>query len=339
MSLRDPLLVDSLGRAITYLRISVTDRCNLRCVYCMPPDAFAAGAAQHLPRAAILRYEEIAQVVRLAAQYGVRKVRLTGGEPLVRPDLPHLVRLLAAIPQIEEISLTTNGLLLEKMAPALQAAGLKRVNISLDTLQPEKFARITRGGSFQAAWRGIEAAERAGLHPIKINVVAMRGVNDDELPALARLSITRGWDVRFIELMPVSNQAAWGEGFPAPDAAYLPAPEILKMLAPLHLDPVAEHDSAGPAREFRAHGAAGRIGLITPLSEHFCQTCNRLRITADGRFRPCLLHAEEIDFLTALRSGQPLLEYLRRAVAAKPIGHELARRSAPEGRCMRQIGG
>lgn len=328
------MLVDRLGREITYLRVSVTDLCNLRCVYCMPPEG-----VKKLSHNAILRYEEIAEVVRVAAQHGVRKVRLTGGEPLVRSDLPELVHILASIPGIEDISLTTNGLLLEKMAPALQAAGLKRINVSLDTLQPEKFARITRGGSLETTWRGIEAAERVGMRPVKINVVAMRGVNDDELPDLARLTITRGWDVRFIELMPVSNQAPWGEGFPDPAKAYLPVPEIKTILAPLGLEAIEENSSEGPAREFRVRGGTGRIGFITPVSEHFCLACNRMRMTADGHFRPCLLHDGEIEFLSGLRKGEPVIDYLRQAVEAKPEGHELAGQHLPAGRSMRQIGG
>ncbi len=217
------MLVDSFGRSITYLRVSVTDRCNFRCVYCMPSEGIARQS-----HAGILRYEEIAAVVRVLAGLGVRKVRLTGGEPLVRLDLPDLVRMIAGIPGIEDISLTTNGILLEQMAAALKDAGLNRVNVSLDTLNPEKFARITRGGALERLWRGVEAAEKHGLAPIKINVVAMRGVNDDELEDLAKLSIQKAWDVRFIEIMPVKNQQPWGAGFPDPAETYLSIPEIKK---------------------------------------------------------------------------------------------------------------
>jgi cyclic pyranopterin phosphate synthase len=298
---------------------------------------------KHLSHEAIMRYEEIAQVVAEAARQGIRRVRLTGGEPLVRPDLPELVRMIAAIPGIDDISLTTNGVLLEKMAPVLKDAGLKRVNISLDSLIPEKFARITRGGSLETTLRGIDAAERVGLNPIKINAVAMRGVNDDELVDLARLTIERGWEVRFIELMPVSNQAPWGDGFPNPTSAFLSITEIKAILAPLELEAVQENGTDGPAREFRIKGAskAGRIGFISPLSDHFCQTCNRLRITSEGHFRPCLLHDEEIDFLPALRGGAPVSPYLRQAVEAKPGGHELELEEHHNlsGKSMRQIGG
>ncbi len=203
------MLVDSWGRQITYLRVSVTDRCNLRCVYCMPPEGLTLQ-----PHAAILRYEEIAEVVRLAAHEGVQEVRLTGGEPLARPNLPALVGMLSAIPGIRDISLTTNALLLERFALPLAEAGLKRVNISLDTLQPAKYDRITRGGSFEQAWRGILAAEAAGLSPIKINIVAMRGINDDEFLDMARLAIENPWHIRFIEIMPVRNETPWGEDLP-----------------------------------------------------------------------------------------------------------------------------
>jgi len=331
------MLLDHWGRQITYLRISVTDRCNLRCVYCMPPEG-----VRLLPHEAMMRYEEIARVVAEAAQMGIRRVRLTGGDPLVRPDLPKLVRMIADVPGIEDISLTTNGILLDPLAPELRAAGLKRVNISLDSLQPEKFARITRGGSLETTWRGIEAAEKAGLRPVKINVVAMRGVNDDELPALARLSVECGWDVRFIELMPVNNQAPWGTGFPAPSAAYLPTPEIKAILAPLGLETVPENGSDGPAREFRLKGSspqAGRIGFISPVSEHFCQSCNRMRMTADGHFRPCLLYDDEIFFLPALRRGETAAPFLQQAVDSKPGGHDLAEGLPDYARSMRQIGG
>lgn len=330
------MLVDRWQRSIQYLRISITDRCNLRCVYCMPSEG-----VRRLPREAIMRYEEIALVVAEAARLGVSRVRLTGGEPLVRPNLASLIHMIAAIPGIEDISLTTNGLLLEEMASELKAAGLMRVNISLDSLQPEKFARITRGGSFEAAWRGIEAAEKAGLAPIKLNVVAMRGLNDDELPTLARLTLERGWDVRFIELMPVSNSAPWGQGFPKPETIFMPVSEIMSLLTPLGLEPEINLNTNGPARLFRIRGAAssGRIGLISPVSEHFCQACNRLRLTADGHLRPCLLHEEEIDVLAALRRGEPLAPYLKRAVASKPQGHNLAANHPPSDRSMRQIGG
>lgn len=328
------MLVDRYGRSITYLRVSVTDRCNFRCVYCMPPEG-----VQHQPHDSIMRYEEIAAVVRAAAEAGINKVRLTGGEPLVRAGLPNLIRLISAIPGIDDISLTTNGFLLSRMAEELKDAGLTRINVSLDTLNPEKFKRITRGGSFETVWQGLEAAERCGINPIKINAVAMRGVNDDELVDLARLSVERGWHVRYIELMPVKNQKPWGEGFPEPASMYLSIPEIKTALEPLGLIPIPGHSNEGPANEFYLEGGEGRIGFISPLSNHFCQQCNRLRMTADGHFRPCLLQDIEVPFLDALRAGEPVLPYIQKAIDSKPQGHELSDDHLPTGRCMMQIGG
>ena len=328
------MLIDRYGRRITYLRISVTDRCNLRCVYCMPPDGI-----QRRSHESILSYEEIARVVRVAAENGICKVRLTGGEPLVRLDLPVLVRMISETPGIEDISLTTNGLLLGRMAAELKDAGLHRINVSLDTLQPEKFARITRGGSFETAWRGLEMAEKVGLAPIKVNAVAMRGVNDDELQDLAKLSLERGWHVRFIELMPVNNQQTWGPGFPDPSTVYLSIPEIKKALEPLGLAAHPSGKNGGPAHEYYLAGGRGNIGFISPLSEHFCNECNRLRVTADGSFRPCLLQDVEIPFLAALRGGEPILPYIQQAIDSKPSGHELSENPHAFRRCMIQIGG
>jgi GTP 3',8-cyclase len=327
------MLIDPHGRPITYLRISVTDRCNFRCVYCMPAEGIVRQSHE-----SIMRYEEIAAVVRVAAEHGVRKIRLTGGEPLVRSDLADLVRMIAAVPGIEDISLTTNGFLLERMAPALKEAGLSRINVSLDTLDPGTFSRITRGGSLETVLKGLEAAERLGLAPIKINVVAMRGVNDGELVNMARLSIERGWDVRFIELMPVMNQQPWGPNFPDPSEAFLSIRDIQKSLASFNMTPV-ESSNSGPAREFTLPGGTGKIGFISPLSDHFCEQCNRLRMTADGNFRPCLLQDIEVPFLAALRAGEPLLPYLQMAIDRKPAGHELAQQHSPALRCMMQIGG
>lgn len=328
------MLIDRYGRQITYLRVSVTDRCNFRCVYCMPPD----GIERH-SHESIMRYEEIAAVVRVAAEAGVREVRLTGGEPLARLGLPGLVKMLAEIPGIEDISLTSNGALLEENAPALAEAGLKRINISLDTLRPERFTRITRGGSLDMVWRGIETAEAAGLSPIKLNVVAMRGVNDDELVDMARLTETRAWHIRFIEIMPVNNQQIWGAGFPNPADTFMSIADIQQQLQPLGLEPCNGKSGSGPAREFAIPGAKGRVGFISPISDHFCGECNRLRLTADGNLRPCLLSDLEIPLLPALRRGEPLLPLLQQAVGMKPLGHELAHNHRPEGRCMIQIGG
>jgi cyclic pyranopterin phosphate synthase len=328
------MLVDRFGRKITYLRVSVTDRCNLRCVYCMPVEGI-----YWQPHDSILRFEEIAQIVRLAAENGVSEIRLTGGEPLVRKDLAALVAMISGIPGIEDISLTTNGLLLGDQVQRLVDAGLKRVNVSLDTLQPEKFNRITRGGNLERVWQSLERAHAAGLSPIKLNVVAMRGINDDELPDLARLSMQYPWQVRFIEIMPVKNQQSWGNEFPSPEDTYLSIQEMLKILEPLGLEKVANGVGSGPARDYRLPGAPGRIGFISPLGEQFCKECNRLRLTADGNLRPCLLHDIEVPIRDALRREEDLMPYFTQALANKPLSHELNADNRPSGRCMMQIGG
>lgn len=328
------MLTDLLGRTINYLRISVTDRCNLRCVYCMPPQGIPL-----ISHNAIMRYEEIVEVVRIAAEQGITDIRLTGGEPLARMGITELVRMIAGVPGIRDISMTTNGVLLERYALELKEAGLKRVNISLDTLNPERFTRITRGGSFEQVWRGILAAEAAGLSPIKLNTVVMRGINDDELLNLARLTIDHGWHVRFIEMMPVNNQEAWEEGFPSPKQIFVPLSEIKQRLASLNLHPIQEKSGSGPAREYQIEGARGKIGFISPISEHFCAECNRLRLTADGNLRPCLLSDLEIPVLPALRRGEPILPLLQEAVKRKPEGHQLSKNQRTFTRCMIQIGG
>jgi cyclic pyranopterin phosphate synthase len=328
------MLIDRFGRKISYLRISVTDRCNLRCVYCMPPEGIS-----WQPHEKIMRFEEILAVVQAAAAQGVNEVRLTGGEPLVRKDLPDLVGMIAAVPGISDISLTTNGLLLENMARQLAGAGLKRINLSLDTLNPEKFARITRGGLFEKVWRGLMEAEAAGLAPIKINAVALKGINDDEMLDLARLSLDLTWHIRFIELMPIKNQAPWGENFPLPQDCYLSVQEILEILKPLGLQPITKLIGSGPAQEYQIEGGKGRIGIISALGDSFCEECNRLRLTADGYLRPCLMNDGEVNILPAIRSGEPVLPLLQLAVANKPKGHELGEHVLPEGRCMTQIGG
>jgi GTP 3',8-cyclase len=328
-------MIDPFGRHITYLRVSVTDRCNLRCVYCMPQDG-----VQWRPHSEILRYEEIAEVVRVAADQGVRGVRLTGGEPLVRPNIAALVRLIAAIPGIEDISLTTNALLLGGLAAELAEAGLKRVNISLDTLQPDRFTRITRGGSLDKVMQGIDAAEKAGMQPIKINAVIVRGVNDDEMEEMALLSIHRGWHVRFIELMPIQNQESWGSDFPDPHTAFISNNEMLERLLPLGLQPIPRKVGSGPAQEYQLPEAAGRIGFISPLSDDgFCQRCNRMRLTADGSLRPCLMSDIEVPIRDALRAGEPLLPYWHKAIAMKQPGHQLKENHSPTGRRMAEIGG
>jgi GTP 3',8-cyclase len=336
------MLTDSFGRPITYLRISVTDRCNLRCVYCLPPEGI-----QQVDHADIMRYEEIAAFVRVAASTGISEIRLTGGEPLTRLGFPGLVSMLASIPGIHDISMTTNALLLERFAAELKQAGLNRVNISLDTLQSDRFAQITRGGSLDQVWHGIHAAEAQGLAPLKINVVAMRGVNDDEFLDLARLALDHPWQIRFIEFMPVAENDSSGwissvhcsDLLPDPRGAFMSIAEVKERLAPLGLEPSDAHSGSGPAREYVIRGGQGRLGFISPLSEHFCDACNRLRLTADGHLRPCLLSDLEIPVLPALRRGEPLQPYLEQAIGLKPRGHELVKNRRPRNRCMTQIGG
>ena len=328
------MLQDRWQRCLTYLRVSVTDRCNLRCVYCMPPEG-----VPWQPHSAILRYEEIAEVVRVMAEMGLREVRLTGGEPLVRPGLPDLVRMLAIIPGIDDLALTTNGVLLESMAAPLKAAGLRRVNVSLDTLQPDRFARVTRGGHLERVLQGLQAAEAAGLNPVKLNMVVLRGFNDDEIEAMARLTLAHPWQVRFIELMPTQNQVPWGSEFPPLEQAYFSLQEVRARLEPLGLEAATEKVGRGPAREFRLRGAQGSLGFISALGESFCDECNRLRLTADGRLRPCLFSDIEVPLLPALRAGESIVPLLEKAAALKPEAHTLHAETPTLGRCMAQIGG
>ena len=328
------MLIDTFGRKITYLRISVTDRCNLRCAYCMP----AAGIVRQ-SHDSILRYEEIFKIVQVAADNGVTEIRLTGGEPLVRADIVELIKMIRSLPQITDISLTTNALLLEEYAAKLKLAGLNRVNISLDTLDPEKFKKITRVGSFEKVWAGILAAEAVGLQPIKLNAVVIRGLNDTEIPALAHLSVDKPWNIRFIELMPVKNQESWGDGFLPPEDAYVSKQEMLQILQTYNLQAVHDMDGSGPAKYYRIPGAKGTIGFISPIGEKFCDECNRLRLTADGNLRPCLLSEIEIPLREAIRKGEDILPLLQKAVLLKPGGHEITSHYSSTGRCMMQIGG
>lgn len=329
------MLVDSYGRSITYLRISLTDRCNLRCVYCMPPDGL-----DWMPQGELLSNDEIILVVQAAAALGIKKVRLTGGEPLVRPGIVDLIQRIASISGIKDIGLTTNGIFLEKLAGALVRAGLKRVNISLDTLKAERFQKITRFGVFDKVWHGILTAEKAGLSQIKLNSVIIRGVNDDELLNLAGLSLSHPWQIRFIELMPIGNTHSWGVGFPTSSERYISVQEMHSRLEVLGLVPVAAQEGSGPARTFQAPGAPGTVGFISPLGEHFCQSCNRLRLTADGKLRGCLVMPGEISLREALRKDQCLNEFFLQAVSSKPAHHNMIPSlSAGSARFMSQIGG
>ncbi len=328
---------DSLHRPIEYLRLSVTDRCNLRCRYCMPPEGIPWRAPEE-----ILRYEELERVVRAAVELGIGKVRITGGEPLVRRGLLRFIAALAAIPGIDDLSMTTNGTLLGPVAADLAAAGLHRVNVSLDSLIPERLAALTRGGRLDEVLAGIAAASRAGLDPVKINVVVMRRRNDDEVLSFARKTIEEGWHVRFIEFMPVGrwldeDDGSWQQSFVAVE-------EIRRQIE-VALGPLQPDDGlrgAGPARYYRLAGASGTIGFISAVSEHFCRGCNRLRLSADGRLRPCLLRDQEIDLRAILRSGatdKELEQSLLEAIRFKPAGHRLAAGDYPRGRTMSEIGG
>ncbi len=325
------ILRDSFLRKIDYLRISVTDRCNLRCRYCMPE----AGVPS-VGHGGILSYEELYRVARVSVELGVRKIRLTGGEPLVRKGLIDFIASLAQLPQQPELTLTTNGLLLAENAVALKQAGLSRINISLDSLQPERFKEISRRAGLEQVLAGLEAADAVGLAPIKINMVPILGVNEDEIADFARLTFENPWQVRFIEFMPVSSGLDY-----TPDQLY-PAARIqadLQQVAELNEE--ERPGILGPARIYRLQGAAGTIGIIPAVSEHFCRECNRLRLTADGYLRPCLLSPDEIDLRTILRSGvddEGLAALLEKSVAAKPKQHQLEE-SSVGGRRMQGIGG
>ena len=310
---------DGHGRAIDYLRISVTDKCNLRCVYCMPLDGLA-----WLRRDQLLTYEEIAEVVRVLAGMGLRRVRLTGGEPLVRRDLPVLVRLLAAVPGIEDIALSTNAVLLAPMAEELRRAGVQRVNISLDSLRPDRVdALARRPGSFDHILAGIVAAEQVGFDPIKINCVVMRGRNDDEIAEFAGITRSRPWHVRFIEVMPVAGSLEISA------REFVPAPELLDRLRALdQLEPVAGPPGNGPAAYFRFADARGTVGVITPMSHNYCDRCNRMRLTADGRLRPCLFGDLHTNLRDPLRAGVSLEPLIRATLAIKPERHHLVQGQA-----------
>ncbi len=324
-------LSDSFQRPINYLRISVTDRCNLRCTYCMPNRGINLA-----PHSQVLSYEEIKNVALAAVEAGISKIRLTGGEPLVRKGITDLVRMLAQIKGIDDLSLTTNAILLPKYAAELKGAGLRRVNISLDTLQKDKFEQITRVGILADAFAGIRAAHKAGLEPIKINVVAMRGINDDEIADFAKITTEKSWHVRFIELMPF-------EGNQSANKWFIPRSEIEQRVRALgELEPVFDHTGHGPAKYFRFPQARGTIGFISSVTEHICMSCNRLRLTADGKLRPCLLSDNEIDLMVPLRDSVPndtLKSLIKKAVDNKPKGHELHNGAKPKKRNMAQIGG
>ena len=308
------LLTDRYQRSIDYLRVSITDRCNLRCIYCTP-----LGGAAKLDHQDILSYEEFLRLIQVALDMGITKVRLTGGEPLVRKGVTDFCRRLTALPGLQSLSLTTNGILLGELAHDLYGAGIRRVNISLDTLQPQKFLRITRRDEFQRVWRGIQAAEHAGFNPIKINVVVMRGINDDEILDLAKLTLDRSYHVRFIEFMGFNNDSEWV------NQHYVSADHILDSLQTLApLEQITARHTNGPARHFRWPDAKGVVGIISPISHHFCPSCNRIRLTADGKLRNCLFSDQEVDIKSPLRQGATdadLSQILRASIDNKPEKH------------------
>ncbi len=327
---------DAYQRRISYLRVSVTDRCNLRCVYCMP-----AEGVPWRPHEEILRFEEITTIVRAAVELGIQSVRLTGGEPLVRPHCVDLARMLAEVPGIDDLSMTTNGTLLSQHADALAEAGLQRVNVSLDTLKAGQYERITCGGQLADALAGIEAARQANLCPLKINTVVIRGLNDDEVAALAETSRSEGWHIRFIELMPIGSggmeNTHWEQRLVTGREI---RQRIERALGPLQAADVGV--GAGPARTFRLPDAEGTIGFISPISDHCCANGNRLRLTADGHRRPCLLSDMEIDLRAPLRAGAPseeIKDLIRRAITCKPAHHQLDSQETAEKRAMSEIGG
>jgi len=307
-------LIDTYGRRINYLRLSVTDRCNLRCSYCMPE-----AGVEKLSHAQVLSYADLLRISSEAVAAGIEKIRVTGGEPLVRKGILQFLTLLAGLPGLKELVLTTNGLLLKEMSQGLRDAGVQRLNISLDSLRPEIFSRITRGGDLNLVLEGIEAAERAGFPPHKINVVVMRGVNDAEIFDFVRLSIERPYAIRFIEYMPTCGDADWR-------ALCVSGAEILQRIAErFSIEQSGSPDRSGPSKNFRVQGALGSLGIITPMTGHFCDACNRLRVTASGMAKGCLFSGAGVDLRPVLATGDDALlrQEIGRIVEAKPGRHEL----------------
>jgi GTP 3',8-cyclase len=324
-------LVDSFDRQINYMRISVTDRCDLRCIYCVS-NTFHDQTHQNT-----LRYEEIYRVVQAAATIGVSKIRLTGGEPLARLHLDRLVNMLVSITGIEEVSMTTNGTLLARYAAELKAAGLKRVNVSLDSLKPEKFAYITGGDKLKDVLHGIEVANNIGLIPVKVNMVVLKGINDDEILDFARKTITDGWNVRYIEHMPFTGAKMQGNEL-------VSTQEIMSVIRKQfgELEPHRPSAGNGPAKYYKLPDSNGTLGFIGAVTECFCADCNRFRLTSDGKLRPCLLDDDEIDIREPLKLGasiEELAEIIQSAAVVKRAQHHLHGGEMPSARSMRQIGG
>ena len=307
-------MIDQFGRKIEYLRISVTDKCNLRCVYCMPLEGL-----DWLKRESILSFEEIADIVRTMAPMGLRKVRFTGGEPLVRKDLAELVRMVSQVSEIEDISLSTNAVLLAEQGPGLRDAGVSRVNISLDSLQAERVDAISRRpGSFERIMKGLEVAEEMQFHPIKINVVIMGGKNDDEIEDFALITKDKPWSVRFIELMPT------GSNLKLSSEKFFSCQQVLTRLRAISdLQPVTGPVGNGPATYYKFPGAKGTVGVITPMSHNFCDRCNRMRLTADGQLRPCLFGDIQTNLRDALREGKDIVPLIEETLRIKPEKHHL----------------
>jgi cyclic pyranopterin phosphate synthase len=323
---------DTFGRRLHYLRVSLTDACNLRCVYCMPEDI------TFRPAATLLQDDEILTLVKVAASLGVDKVRLTGGEPTIRRGMVELVRAISAIPGIQRIAMTTNGIRLGELAGPLADAGLCQINVSIDSLQPDRFHAITRRGDLDDVWRGIDAAQAAGMDPIKLNCVVTRGFNDDEVSDLAKLTLINPWEIRFIELMPLGSVATFQQDQVVPSAET--RQRIETELGTLTLEP--GHNGHDPAKHYRLAGARGRLGFISSVTEPFCSGCNRLRLTADGRLRLCLLRDDEADLMTPLRAGADfatLRRMMAEAAYRKPWGHRLEEHDIAKSREMSQIGG
>jgi cyclic pyranopterin phosphate synthase len=311
-------MIDSFGRRVEYLRISVTDKCNLRCVYCMPEEGLP-----WLKKDQRLSYEEIREVVRVMAPLGLRKIRLTGGEPLVRKDLPRLVELLAGVPGIDDLSISTNGVLLDRLARPLKDAGATRVNISLDSFRKDRVdALARREGTYERVLDGLKAAEDAGLDPIKINVVLIKGKNDDEIVDFAEATREHPWHVRFIEIMPTAANLELSS------RNFLSCQDALARLREAdELEPAEGPSGNGPASYFRFPGAIGTVGVITPMSHSFCDGCNRFRLTADGMLRPCLFGDLQANLRDPLRAGGDLLPIIRDALRVKPERHDLVQGS------------
>jgi len=322
-------MLDTFGRTIDYLRISITEACNFQCVYCTPDGL-------HTPATSPLTVDEIERVVRAGVALGITKIRLTGGEPLVRNDIVEIVRAVATVEGVQDLALTTNGFFLAKYAPAMADAGLKRINISLDTLRRDRFENITGIDAFDRVWQGILAAERAGLAPLKINAVAMRGINADEIHDFARLTLDHDWHVRFIELMPVGESDSAREFF---DQHFIGAHELRDQLPDLQIDKVYGN---GPAKTYRLPNARATIGFITPATEHFCNACNRIRVTARGALCACLFGDRGMDMRGVLCeevSASALQELLARAINSKPESHPLGKDFKINGKAMSEFGG